>query len=135
MNPADPVAYVLSLNLHRRHLTQSQRAMIGAKAVEVYEILAKQRRDKGLEFGRGKSGSAQECADPSGFHGRASQQAGEAIGVSSRMVEKGKSVLTHGTPEVIHAVMVENLPQSSGDTGKEGSRAKRCGKSATPLKR
>lgn len=89
----DPVAYVLSLNMARRHLTPSQRAMIGAEVRELYAEEAQVRMLTGKP-------------DPSAAlrQGRSSEQAAEQLGVSARSVEKASIVKEAGAPEVSEAV-------------------------------
>jgi len=79
----DPLGYVVSLNLHRRHLSGSQRAMITAKLAT-------------LKDGQRKS-AAQICA-PS------QQEAAKLLNVSRRSVQHARKVLDEGTPELIAAV-------------------------------
>ena len=77
----DPVAYVVSLNLRRRHLNESQRAMVAAKLATLKDG---QRADlvEGLPIGR----------------------ASEMLNVGERSVARAREVQEHGAPELIHAV-------------------------------
>lgn len=98
---ADPVAYVLSANLHRRHLTTSQRAKVAAKAKELYQAAAKDRMRAG--GGDKKSGKA-KLPDPIQDKGQSRDKAAALLGVSPRSVDMASKVLEKGTPELVAAV-------------------------------
>lgn len=79
----DALAFVLSLNLHRRHLSESQRGMVAAKVANLSE-------------GR-PSETAQICA--------VSQElAAEMLNVSRRTVQAAVKVKDEGAPELVRAV-------------------------------
>jgi N6-adenosine-specific RNA methylase IME4/ParB-like chromosome segregation protein Spo0J len=77
----DPVAYVVSLNLRRRHLNETQRAMVAAKLATLKDG---QRADlvEGLPIGR----------------------ASELLNVGERSVARAREVQEYGTPELVSAV-------------------------------
>jgi len=101
----DPVAFVLSLNLHRRHLTVSQAAMCAARARDLYAERAKERMEEGgRQAGRGrpKQGST-NCCDPI-EGGKASEAVGRVFGVSGGSVDRARRVIDNGLPELVEAV-------------------------------
>ena len=77
----DPVAYVVSLNLRRRHLSESQRAMVAAKLATLRDG---QRSDlvEGLPIGR----------------------ASELLNVGERSVARAREVQEYGAAELVSAV-------------------------------
>ena len=77
---ADPLAYVASRNRHRRHLTNSQRAMVTAK-IATLKVGANQ-HSEGLPIGA----------------------ASKLMNVSARSTARAKEVLAHGDPELVAAV-------------------------------
>ncbi len=85
-------SFVVSLNLHRRHLNESQRAMVAAKLAT---MLQGERTDL-----------SQICDTLS------QPQAAEMLNVSPRAVSSAKQVLKKGTPETIAAVESGKLPVS-----------------------
>ena len=83
-------ALVISLNLHRRHLSESQRAMVAARLAT-------------LAPGRPIANPAN--LPVSQTHGTLTQvQAADALKVSERLVRHAKQVQTSGAPELARAV-------------------------------
>lgn len=89
-NPAqdgDPLAWVLSKNLHRRHLSESQRAMVAAK-IEGYR----------------HGGARQDFAEQDANLPLDRKGAAEALHVSERSVSSAARVRDHGAPELVERV-------------------------------
>jgi len=80
----DPIDFVLSQNLHRRHLTTSQRAIVAAKMVNLRE-------------GRPSKNTVQNCTV-------STEQAAATFRVSTRTIRSATTVLKHGSQELVRAV-------------------------------
>lgn len=93
---SDPVAFVLSENLYRRHLSASQRAMIAAAAMTFHTDAAKARQQAGSTL------ASREATPP--FVGKAAAAAAVAVGVSRASVERAAKVAKDGTPEDVRDV-------------------------------
>jgi len=91
---SDPLGFVISKNLHRRHLTESQRAMVAAN-------LATMRQ------------GARTDLSPIGEMSQS--QAAELLNVGKRSVERAKIVLSEGSPELIQAVQAGELSVSGAE--------------------
>jgi N6-adenosine-specific RNA methylase IME4 len=95
----DPVAYVLSKNLKRRHLDESQRAMVAAK-------LATMRQGARTDLATQPSANLPEVAQPT---------AAKSLSISERALRHARRVHDHGTPELIRAVERGRLAVSVAD--------------------
>lgn len=91
----DPLAFVISVNLHRRHLDESQRAMVAAR-IATLPLGANQHR-----VGLGAP------------IGAPSQPAVAAtLKASRRSVQRARVVLDHGTPDLVAAADQGDIPVS-----------------------
>lgn len=101
----DPIGYVLSLNLHRRHLNESQRGVVGAKLKYLYEADAEKRRLANLKQNQADDAEGDRAGRSAhSGPGRARDQAADAVNVGSRTVGKAEKVLENGVPELIEMV-------------------------------
>jgi hypothetical protein len=91
------VAFVISLNDRRRHLSTSQRAMVAAKAKPMFEDEARQRQLTGKPADRPPN--LEE-----GRQGEAAAQAAALMNVSISAVYQGQKVMRDGSPELQRAV-------------------------------
>src|SRR5262249_38853023 len=76
----DPISYVISLNLRRRHLDESQRAMVAAKLATL------------------------KLGDNQHSEGSSIEGASRLLNVGHASVERAKTVQRAGTPELVSAV-------------------------------
>jgi N6-adenosine-specific RNA methylase IME4 len=76
----DPLAFVIDANLHRRHLDESQRAMVAARLATLK--LGDNQHSEGLPIGRGS----------------------ELLNVGGRTVARAREVQSYGAPELVKAV-------------------------------
>jgi hypothetical protein len=99
-----PITYVVSLNVHRRHLDASQRAMIAADLIPMYEVEAKERQRQG---GREKLPAKLPEA------GEAREKVAEVVKVSPRLVTDALTVKREAKPDVIEAVKAGKIAVSA----------------------
>ncbi len=94
----DPLAFVISKNLRRRHLDDDQRAMVAARIAN-------------LSRGRPKK------VDPENPHGRglSTAEAATMINVAPREVERAKSVIAKAEPEIVKAADAGKLRVSEAE--------------------
>ncbi len=87
----DPVAFVVSLNLHRRHLDESQRCMVGAAIANLSE-------------GRPSQTASIEAVSQG--------EAAQLLNVSRSGIQRAAKVREHGAPELVAAVQEGRVPVS-----------------------
>jgi hypothetical protein len=90
----DPYIYVLSHNLHRRHLTASQRSIVAAKLVT---------------FKRGGDRKSENFKTQIGV---SIDEAALQLSVSPRSVDIAKQVIEHGSKAIVDAVESGEIPVS-----------------------
>lgn len=92
----DPVRFVLGLNVHRRHMTPSELAVLALEVLPLFEEQARARQltgkaapDLGTERAQG--------------HGRAATEAAAAVGTSPASVKRAKALKDHA-PDLLDQV-------------------------------
>jgi hypothetical protein len=90
----DPFRWVLSINLHRRHLVESQRAMVAAKLATL------------------KRGANQHSKEDGSIDPPSIDDAASLLSVGSASVKRAKQVIDAGSKEIVEAVEQGNLAVS-----------------------
>jgi ParB-like chromosome segregation protein Spo0J len=120
-----PLAFVVSRNLHRRHLNESQRSVIGAQVKAMFEEEAAERRastlaqfaDDPQSTSDGEAGDEKHREFPviANLHERGrttNEEAAAMLNVSARSVATASKVLETGDEEVIGEIMAGNVSVS-----------------------
>lgn len=104
-NGVSPTAFVMSLNARRRHLNESQLALIATEALPLLEAEARERqREAGGDrlAPRGAKRSAEDSQQVA--KGKASELAAKSVGVSARTVERAKAVVANAAPAEVEKI-------------------------------
>lgn len=96
----DPLSWVLSKNLHRRHLSENQRTMIAAE-------IATMRQGRPSEWDKDRDDK------PANRRVLSQDEAAQMLNVSTRSVQRGRQVIEHGAPELIEAVRRDEIAVSA----------------------
>ena len=124
----DPIAYVMSVNMHRRHLSEGQRGMIGLEVEKMYAAEAKKRQGK-------RNDLPEHCgASATMSNGKARDQAAAVVGVGARTISSCKRVAEDGAKQAADAVragkvspkVAEKLVRSVPDKAEQAAIIKRA---------
>lgn len=119
---SDPVGAVISWNLHRRHLSESQRAMVAARARALFESEARERMALGGKATGGDEEARANLRNAGPVH--TTQRAAKLLHVSPRSVTSASVVLSSKMPELSRAVDRGHVAVSAAaDVVKGGSKA------------
>jgi len=94
MDETDPVDYVISHNLHRRNLSETQRSVVGAKLANL------------------KRGRPADNPEISGF---TTEAASKILNVSESSIEKAKRVIADGSKSLVEMVERDELKVSAAE--------------------
>jgi hypothetical protein len=126
-NPSDPIQYVLSENLERRHLTSQQKAAIAIQADDLYKLLAEQAKEAQLATLKQNQTdtvvekiSQRETSNPDDNKTR--QKIAKTFGTNQNYVSKAKKVKNHA-PELLSKVASGEVDLN--DAAKEAGRRKK----------
>ena len=103
----NPLEFVISQNVTRRHLNDGQRAILGITFLPLFEAQAKERRGKRTDLGGG---------EVDGAGGRATSKVAELFNVSSRLVQTAKRICNGKVAEITKAVLDGILPITKAET-------------------
>ncbi len=92
--PGSEIEYILSVNMRRRHMNESQRAMVAAKLKETLAVGALERKRVGRSTDLGSDLT----------QGRSAEQAALMLNVSPSLVKYASRILHSGDAELIRAV-------------------------------
>jgi len=110
LNGESALDFALSRNLHRRHLSESQRAMVADKVRELLRPAAKAKQEEGQKAGgkAGGRGRPKDSTDSSNPNSAASYdtaaEAAKRLNVGRGSVVAAGQVRAHGVPELVAAV-------------------------------
>ena len=116
------VAFVVSLNFYRRHLDETGRAIVGAKAKPLFEEETRERQRTRTDLQANWPEGSYVCPYCHCRHdekphicpqaGHARDHAAKLVNVSPRLIESAAKVLKEGTEELKRAMETGKIPAS-----------------------
>ncbi len=111
-----PVDYVLSQNLHRRHLNDQQRALVAANVKRYLEKEGNARRLENLKQNMGPTEDLDPGHRKNRGTGRSAAKAAAQLNVSKDSVEKASRVLKKGDESLVRATREGNVSLDAAAT-------------------